>query len=234
MYNYLSLLPIFCCIGIYTLFLTHTHTHTHTHTAQCWVMSLIPRSLWTRIAMYWNTVARRHSLREAQLTRGGQLFSRKVQNYPQSRHRFSSGSRATSDLSLRRTPSPRRRVSTVEPNQPARSALPKLEETTFAPIRTNTGSSFGSIPSPIPEDHMTSTPLHTPDTPLSSRAHVGGFRFSSSDILPLRSASAGSTTPPRSPGLRRQKHSRVLVVPSVATVTFVPQPPQDNVRPLEN
>ena len=184
--------------------------------------------------MYWNTIARKHSLREAQLTRGGQLFSRRVQNYPLSRHRFSSSSKATSDLSLRRTPSPRRRVSTVEPNQPARSALPKLEDNTFAPIRTNTGSSFGSIASPIPEDHMTSTPLHTPDTPLSSRAQVGGFRFSSSDTVPLRSVSAGSTTPPRSPGLRRQKHSRVLVVPSVATVTFVPQPPQNNVRPLEN
>ncbi len=173
--------------------------------------------------MYLNSKARKQSLNKAQLTRGGQLFSRRVQSYPFLRHRVSSASRKTSDLSLRRTPSPRRRVSTVEPNH---SVKIRPEDT---PVRTNTGSSFSSsIPSPIPEDHMTSTPLHTPDTPGSSRG--AGFRFSPSDMLPFRSVSADST-PPRSPALRRQKYSRVLVVPSVATVTFVPQPPDSSTPP---
>ncbi len=175
--------------------------------------------------MYFNSTARRKSLSRAQLTRGGQLFSRRVQSYPLVRRRPSSANRMTSDLSFRRTPSPRRRVSTVEP--PVKSALTKATDET--PIRTHTGSSFSSIHSPIPEDHMTSTPLSTPDTP-SSRANPGGFRFSPSDMVPFRSVSADST-PPRSPVFRRQKHSRVLVVPSVATVTFVPQPPDSGKPP---
>lgn len=179
--------------------------------------------------MYFNNTARKQCLNKAQLTRGGQLFSRRVQSYPLLRRHVSNSSKTTSDLSFRCIPSPRRRVSTVEPNH-------HITKPNEPPIRAHTGSSFGSIPSPIPEDHMTSTPLHTPDTPPSSRASIGGFRFSSSDMLPFRSVSAESAAQPRSPGLRRQKHSRVLVVPSVATVTFVPQPPDSpsSSRPPEH
>ena len=217
--------------------------HTHPHT-QSWLISIIPQVFWVRLTMYFNTTARKRCLNEAKLTRGGHLFSRRVYRHahPRSRPPAPIG-RPSSDLSLRRTPSPHRRVSTVEPpSMPSVRSREGVEgssvdlttrpahteDLTMTPFRTDTGSSFGSMPSPIPEGHMTSTPLHTPDTPSarSREGHAGVFKFSPSETGPLRSLSATSAeSAPRSPSLRRLKHSRVLVVPSVATVTFVPQSP---------
>jgi len=192
---------------------------------------MVPRSLWTWLTMYLNATARKKCLRESQLTRGGQLFSRRVQRPIMIR--ASSNGR---DLTMRRTPSPRRRVATVEPSTVTTRKISTGAQATdsHTPLRTNTGSSFSSLQhSPIPEesqvtsqpDHMTSTPLHTPDWAK------GGFRFSPADV-PLRSASASSaeSAGSRSPVLRRLKHSRVLCVPSVATTTFVPQTPITNIN----
>ena len=204
--------------------------------------------------MYLHTTARKRCLKEAKEKRNVHLFTRKKQILappPQQRHR--ANNRHHSELSLRRTPSPHRRVSTVEsPNlsgkknaQAPSSANPvhKLsqeEGVDYTPLRTGTGSSFGSMHSPsIYEGHVTSTPINTPEAgsqPQSAGfSGQAGFRFTTGEGTPmphpLRSASASSAesnTSRRSPVLRRPRHSRVLVVPSVATVTFVPRSPKIN------
>lgn len=147
------------------------------------------------------------------------------------------------DLSLRRTPSPKRKVSAPSipphhsgplkrgPGDPLRVVI--REETVPFPSRTSTSS---SIPSPIPESPLTPSS----STPLGGK-FTGPHNFPPS-LIPLSSSpeSTGIATPTRraqatlfpgatSPILPRQtlpkRHSRVMVIPSVARFSQGMEPP---------
>lgn len=220
--------------------LPHDHPCVHSHTIQSWLIGLLPQRVWISSAMYFNKTARKRCLEGP--PPNGQLFSRKKQVLappPQRRPRHYSNSRRP-ELSLRRTPSPHRRVSTIESQnmqQPAQEKLsnagharpvPTEENGVATPYRADTGSSSSSVPSPtVHDDPLASTLLSTADLASPPQAPSSGFIPAT---VPQRSVSASSTesiTSKKSPVIRRPKHSRVLVVPSVATVTFLPQRNRD-------
>ena len=151
------------------------------------------------------------------------------------------------DLSLRRTPSPQRRISTIEP--PGSPKHTKRLSTASAPfldsqdqlsnseVATPTATrplSAGHHPT-IWENPITSTPLEgaaTGGMPILSSpggsVAPGGFLFNGSSVRRVSNSStaAGSLLPEHSPSMGRRssvvKMSRVLVIPSVARVSHHP------------
>ena len=201
-----------------------------------------------------NSVLRKRYLYQAMEQGTRPMFARK-------RHSSAGGpalqwyqpGRRTSGLSLRRTPSPSRKLSSVEPTDPTlhtpihrptmTSTADPLrrvsieENTVFTPMRTSSGASYKSM-SPIVE---TPSPTHsplTPGTPRSSSPLAGIFangtssRVSAGDQSPVQPRRSSSASSAESGFLHRRhtlpkKLSRVLVVPSVARVSQSPDKEHD-------
>ena len=202
-----------------------------------------------------NSVLRKRYLYQAMEQGTRPMFTRK-------RHSSAGGSvlqwyqpgRRTSSLSMRRTPSPSRKVSNIEPPdltlhipspRPTTTStadplrrVSMEENAVFTPIRTSSGASYKSM-SPIVE---TPSPAHlplTPGTPRSSSPLAGMFangtssRVSPGDQSPVQPRRSSSASSVESGFLHRRhtlpkKLSRVLVVPSVARVSQSPDKEHDN------
>ena len=172
------------------------------------------------------------------------MFTRKKINNHIPRSRYYSAGNRHSELYFRRTPSPHRRMPSVESSgtlkrggvgqvstsafqSPAVQRVSREESGMATPNRSSTGgSSHGSFASLIPEhpSPATSTPLSAPE---SRQGSSGGdvFKFSiggDTMAIPQRSAtadSAGNIGRSQTPIFLR-KYSRVMVTPSVARVSF--------------
>ena len=202
-----------------------------------------------------NSVLRKRYLYQAMEQGTRPMFTRK-------RHSSAGGSvlqwyqpgRRTSSLSMRRTPSPSRKVSNIEPPdltlhipspRPTTTStadplrrVSMEENAVFTPIRTSSGASYKSM-SPIVETPFpTHSPL-TPGTPRSSSPLAGMFangtssRVSPGDQSPVQPRRSSSASSVESGFLHRRhtlpkKLSRVLVVPSVARVSQSPDKEHDN------
>ena len=201
-----------------------------------------------------NSVLRKWYLYQAMEQGTRPMFTRK-------RHSSAGGSvlqwyqpgRRTSSLSMRHTPSPSRKVSSIEPldltlhipsPRPTTTStadplrrVSMEENAVFTPIRTSSGASYKSM-SPIVE---TPSPAHlplTPGTPRSSSPLAGMFangtssRVSPGDQSPVQPRRSSSASSVESGFLHRRhtlpkKLSRVLVVPSVARVSQSPDKEHD-------
>ena len=184
-------------------------------------------------------------------------FTRRRHYVPQNfeRARYNSNESRVPDLSLRRTPSPKRRISTVDPSagRPPRSPKHlKKSSTASAPFLDSREQHFQENSEPATptsarplsaghqstlwENPITSTPLEgaaggMPMLPSpGGLVAPGGFSFSGSSVRRLSNPSAvvtvGSSLLPseHSPSLGRRssvvKVSRVLVIPSVARISY--------------
>ena len=179
-------------------------------------------------------------------------FTRRRHYVPRNfeRARYNATESRVPDLSLRRTPSPQRRVSTFEPpGSPKRS---KRFSTASAPfldgqdLHSNSEVATPTAPRPLSAGHrwenpITSTPLEGATaatgglpilTPPGGSVAPGGFIFNGSSVRRMSNSSmaggagGGSLLPEHSPSMGRRssvvKMSRVLVIPSVARVSYHP------------
>ena len=151
------------------------------------------------------------------------------------------------NLSLRRTPSPQRRISTIEPpGSPKRTKRLSTASAPFLDSQDQLSNSEVATPTatrPLSASHhpmiwenpITSTPLEgaaavgMPILPSPGGSVApGGFLFNGSSVRRVSNSStaAGSLLPEHSPSMGRRssvvKMSRVLVIPSVARVSHYP------------
>ena len=196
----------------------------------------MPHWLWVKAVLYSHTRTRRE-IKLARERNHEHQFTRRRHYIPPNheRARYNSTESRIPDLTLRRTPSPKRKISTVEsPGSP--KAFKKLP-TTFVPLEfrddqhsmddrsvgesaTPTRPLSGGLRPTIFETPMTSTPLEGGGAPSPGATGApGGFGFNGSAVRRL-SNSSGMLVNERS-GRRRSivKVSRVLVIPSVARVS---------------
>lgn len=190
---------------------------------QRWASSFIPSWLWVKAVLYSHTKARkviklsRERNHEHQFTRRRHYIP---PNYE--RARYNSTESRIPDLTLRRTPSPQRRISTIEPPGSPRT-LRKL--------------STASLPSPFLDsqpmrDHSSGSDTATPTRPLSAGIHptlwenpVTSTPLESGALLsPGGGVAPGGFRFNGTAGRRTSvvKVSRVLVIPSVARVSHHP------------
>lgn len=204
---------------------------------------------------YLGRIKRKQCLQQALERRDRHIFTRR-------RHRSSAVPRGISELNLRRSPSPHRRIPAVEnsllspaparisttegslqspgplrrsPADPLRR-VSREENGVFSPSRASSSGSTGSrfsIP-PIPE---------SPGSPHPPRSGSpsGAMFASGSPLTATTTPDGGMIFPPRRTSsassveqgmlVRRyslpKKHSRVLVVPSVARVSMSPEKPHE-------
>lgn len=208
---------------------------------------MIPSWLWVRAILLDNTKIRRDVKLARERNQEHQFTRRRhyiPQNFERARY-YSTESRVP--LSLRRTPSPQRRISTIEtPGSPkhtkrfSTASAPFLEDQdqlNNSEVATPTATrplSAGHHPS-IWQNPITSTPLEgaaaggMPILPSPGGSVApGGFLFNGSSVRRVSNSStaAGPLLPEHSPSLGRRssvvKMSRVLVIPSVARVSHHP------------
>ena len=166
---------------------------------QRWCGSFVPHWLWVKAVLYSHTRTRRE-IKLARERNHEHQFTRRRHYIPlnHERARYNSTESRIPDLSLRRTPSPKRKISTIEPPGSPK-AFKKLAAT--------------SVP-------LTSTPLEGGGFPSPGATGApGGFRFNGSAVRRLSNSSAMLVN--EHSGRRRSvvKVSRVLVIPSVARVS---------------
>lgn len=178
-------------------------------------------------------------------------FTRRRHYIPQNfeRARYNSTESRVPGLSLRRTPSPQRRISTVEPpGSPKRTKRFSTASAPFLDSQDQLSNSEIATPtatrplsaghhSTIWENPITSTPLEgaaaaaggMPILPSPGASVApGGLLFNGSSVRRVSNSStaAGSLLPEHSPSMGRRssvvKMSRVLVIPSVARVSYHP------------
>ena len=219
---------------------------------QRWFWSLIPRWLWVRAVLLDNTKTRRE-VRQARERNHEHQFTRRRHYIPQNfeRAHYNSTESRVPNLSLRRTPSPQRRISTIEPpgspkhiKRFSTASAPSLESQDHlinSNVATPTSTrplSAGHHPT-IWENPITSTPVEgatataatggNPILPSPGASVTPGGLFNGSSIRRVSNSSTaggGSLLPEHSPTMGRRssvvKMSRVLVIPSVARVSHHP------------
>lgn len=231
---------------------------------------MIPQWLWVRAVLLDHTRTRREVKLARERNREHQ-FTRRRHYVPRNfeRARYNSTESRVPDLSLRRTPSPQRRISTFEPpGSPKRSKRFSTASTPFLEGQdhySNSEVATPTAPRPLSAGHhptiwenpITSTPLEgataaTGGMPIlpspGGSVAPGGFLFNGSSVRrasnSLTMAAAGSLLPEHSPSMGRRgsvvKMSRVLVIPSVARVSYhpnqsrpgSPHPPTEPTLPL--
>lgn len=202
---------------------------------------------------YFNATTRRRCLNEREATGTPRFSRRHITPTPQGEgatKKVSNGNRSSNNE--RRTPSPhghRSRAYTESSSGVAESASPalqhrlglnksllgaspdpkrriSLEEITRS-RSSSTGSHVNSIPPPIREDSTSSfnSPLSTPDVALSPKFERA---YTPPSSLPRRSSTTSSLEPPSRRLSAYKRTSRVLVMPSVAMVSYSPEPHNSN------
>lgn len=205
---------------------------------QRWCGSFVPHWLWVKAVLYNHTKTRRE-IKLARERNHERQFTRRRHYIPPNheRARYNSTESRIPDLTLRRTPSPKRKISTIEsPGSP--KAFKKLATTPVTsefldnqPSMDDRSVGEGATPTrPLSaglhptifetKAPMTSTPLEGGAFPSpGGTGALGGFRFNGSTVRRLSNSSAALVT--EHSGRRRSvvKVSRVLVIPSVARVS---------------
>ena len=189
--------------------------------------------------MLYNHTRTRKEIKAARVRNHEQQFTRRRHYIPRNyeRARYSSTDSRIPDLSFRRTPSPQRKISTIEPPGSPR-ALKKLS-TTSAPFLDHHDATSTTPNRPLSaglhpqtqENPKTSTPLSTPEVggipslgagPGGAAPVSGGLWFNDSFVR--RISNSSTVLPPEHSGRRAAvvKVSRVLVIPSLARVSHHP------------
>ena len=209
-----------------------------TSSTQRWCGSFIPSWLWVKAVLYSHTATRKQ-IKLARERNHEQQFTRRRHYIPlnHERARYNSNSSRIPELTLRRTPSPQRRISTIEP--PGSPKMPKKLSLTSMPSpfldsqHHQQGSNGSTPPRPLSaglhppkwDNPVTSTPLSSLEVGGALPSPVGGAPggagfFDGSSVRRISGSSAGALMAEHS---RRRtsvvKVSRVLVIPSVARIS---------------
>lgn len=213
---------------------------------QGWLCSLVPEWLWVWFTRYFNSATRKRCLKQKEAS-GAPIFSRKIffNRRPSpiqlgvaggmARRHESVGSRQGYDVTQHPPLNPRRLdLRGAESSSPTthhrnihtrNSAADMKPKISLEEITRSRSSSSGSrtIPPPIRED--SASPMLTPEI---GQVHSPRFDRASPpppvSSLPRRSSTVSSLDPPRRRLSTCRRTSRVLVMPTVAMVSYSPEP----------